>query len=187
MRMMKFGFVTNISQNEKNEKEVPELMMNEEDDDDDDKMNRKKLSRGKLVKDFLMGFQNVKTYIKSSSELDKQMDGFNLIVGSLKEEANEIVFGFHSNQSEVKSLDGWNEFENGMSNGIIKDHKSEWEKVRIGKTMLGDLLKERYCKMNDDDQDDDDVDDRLINDLFKILRAEAIADLFIVYSINQIG
>jgi uncharacterized protein with NRDE domain len=93
-----------------------------------------KLSRGNLVKDFLLGEDSPNAYLQQIQADKDNYTGFNLLVGELQ---NDVIISFYANTSdEIIDLKSG---VYGLSNHLLD---TDWHKVRSGKLKLQDSLNE---------------------------------------------
>jgi uncharacterized protein with NRDE domain len=91
-----------------------------------------KLSRGNLVKDFLLGTNSPQSYLQQIQADKDNYTGFNLLVGEFK---NDVNVAYYSNMSdEIIAL---NSGIFGLSNHLLD---TNWNKVTSGKSKLKNAL-----------------------------------------------
>lgn len=151
-RTNRFGFLTNLSSS------LEQI----------EPKNPKWISRGNLLKEYLGESdmnKSLEEFIrKIKSDDEDLMDGYNLVVGQIKDHAQDLILDSHCNRVRNKRNQMHNqEDENGMSNGIRTDvEEHQWAKVNLGKRLLTKrMLKE--IRNGESNQE------KLIDDLFKIL------------------
>jgi uncharacterized protein with NRDE domain len=93
-----------------------------------------KLSRGNLVKDFLLGEDSPNAYLQQIQADKDNYTGFNLLVGKLQ---NDVIVSYYANTSD-EIIDLKSGFY-GLSNHLLD---TDWHKVRSGKLKLQDSLNE---------------------------------------------
>jgi uncharacterized protein with NRDE domain len=93
-----------------------------------------KLSRGNLVKDFLLGEDSPNAYLQQIQADKDNYTGFNLLVGELQ---NDVIVSYYANTSD-EIIDLKSGFY-GLSNHLLD---TDWHKVRSGKLKLQDSLNE---------------------------------------------
>jgi uncharacterized protein with NRDE domain len=92
-----------------------------------------KISRGDLVSDFLKANESVEEYLWKIQQNADDFSGFNLLVGEINNNINEI--GYYSNREDkIKFLDAGIY---GLSNHLLD---TPWRKVEKGKEELSKLL-----------------------------------------------
>jgi uncharacterized protein with NRDE domain len=117
----------------------------------DPNQRKGKLSRGNLVKDFLLGEDSPQTYLQQIQSDKGYYTGFNLLVGELQ---NEVNLSYYSNVSdEIIELDSGIY---GLSNHLLD---TDWNKVKSGKAEFENAL-----------------NDVSINNLFEILADKTLAN-----------
>lgn len=113
-----------------------------------------RLSRGNLVADFLKTDEPAKLYLKRIQERAYEFSGFNLLLGEISKQKDE-VFYFSNREDKIKKLE---KGLYGVSNHLLD---TPWRKVEKGKAVLAELLKnERIAKES----------------FFELLSDEALAD-----------
>jgi len=100
----------------------------------DPKEEKRTLSRGNLVADFLKKSMPAKDYLEQIRETADKFSGFNLIVGEINADRNEVCY-YSNRQSEIIKL---NSGLYGLSNHFLD---TPWKKVTKGKQVLAELLK----------------------------------------------
>lgn len=113
-----------------------------------------KFSRGNLVADFLKSGEPAETYLKDIQNKSQEFSGFNLLVGEINTEKNEILY-FSNRTGQIKKLEPGLY---GLSNRLLN---TSWRKVEKGKTDLAELLKNKEITKEA---------------FFELLRDETIAD-----------
>jgi uncharacterized protein with NRDE domain len=98
------------------------------------------ISRGDLVSDFLKGNESVEKYLQKIQTNANEFSGFNLLVGEINEQNDEI--GYYSNrENKIKFLKAGIY---GLSNHLLD---TPWRKVEKGKAELSTLLQnDELCK-----------------------------------------
>lgn len=114
-------------------------------------------SRGELVADFLKSDESAEIYLKNIQNKAQEFSGFNLLVGEVNREKNELFY--LSNRAEqIKKLEAGLY---GLSNHLLD---TPWRKVVKGKNDLADLLrqdaflKESFFELLGDETLADDAD-----------------------------
>jgi len=90
-------------------------------------------SRGELVADFLKNEISSEEYLENVKENSADYTGFNLLVGEINREKQEIFY-FSNRENEVRKLQ---EGLYGLSNNFLD---VPWRKVEQGKAELADLI-----------------------------------------------
>jgi uncharacterized protein with NRDE domain len=90
------------------------------------------LSRGNLVRDFVLGSQSPLEYIHFVKDSAKKYNGFNLVVGEVY--GQSFFYGNRGNQDITEILDN---IVYGLSNGTLI---SPWPKVEFGKRIFGNEI-----------------------------------------------
>ena len=99
-------------------------------------------SRGELVAGFLKSEISSKEYLESVKENSGDYTGFNLLVGEINREKQEMFY-FSNRENEVRKLqDGLY----GLSNNFLD---VPWRKVEKGKEELADLLYDEELQKDD--------------------------------------
>lgn len=91
-------------------------------------------SRGALVADFLKSDEPPEIYLRDIQSRAREFSGFNLLVGELNRDRDEILY-FSNRGAEIKKL-GPGLY--GLSNHLLD---TPWRKVERGKSVLAGLLK----------------------------------------------
>ncbi len=94
-------------------------------------------SRGNLTVDFLKNDESAKTYLNRLRKHKDDFSGFNLLIGEISSEKNE-VFYFSNRQNTYREL-GTGIY--GLSNHFLD---TPWQKVEKGKRYLEDILTRRF-------------------------------------------
>ncbi len=99
----------------------------------DSRQEKAELSRGNLVADFLKTDISSIEYLKDIRSRSKKFAGFNLLVGEMNSNRNELFY-FSNRQGEIRELDAGLY---GLSNHLLD---TPWKKVRKGKDIFEKLL-----------------------------------------------
>jgi uncharacterized protein with NRDE domain len=91
--------------------------------------NQQEMSRGHLVRDYLLGRENPMHHAGGVSMQGAQYSGFNLLLGS----AGELAYVSNRNEGPVTVQPG----SHGLSNHLLD---TDWPKVHAGREHLGSLL-----------------------------------------------
>ncbi|KND04635.1 uncharacterized protein SPPG_00352 [Spizellomyces punctatus DAOM BR117] len=138
------GFITNF-------REHPSLV------------NPTALTRGYLVRDFLLSCADPQTYAETVASQQYRYNGFNLVLGAVNPGGNEDVVGWYcGNRGPVRDEPPTLLKKGviyGMSNGVLMEKRSDWPKVERGKELLEHLL-----------SNPPDDHETLINSLLDVLR-----------------
>lgn len=111
-------------------------------------------SRGDLVAAFLKSNISANEYLRSVSAVRGEFAGFNLLLGEINSESNELYY-YSNRQDEITNLAPGTY---GLSNHLLD---TRWPKIEVGKRELSDCLKREVIS----------------NDLFfEILADETLAD-----------
>ncbi|PRC91647.1 NRDE family protein [Solimicrobium silvestre] len=94
-------------------------------------------SRGQLVSDYLIGADNVESYIQRISKHADHYNGFNLLVGEISETSQELCWFSNRNTSDARNGQLLTPGIYGLSNGTLD---SPWPKVSKTKAELASLL-----------------------------------------------
>ncbi|KAA1101639.1 hypothetical protein PGT21_026724 [Puccinia graminis f. sp. tritici] len=110
----KFAFLTNIESPQTN------IVDNREESNQFKQSFSFKLSRGRIIQDFLQSSKSIKSYLNKlkSSHSSKIMKGYNLVIGQIgKTDEEENQFGFFCNQEPdiIDGVDVWNDNDYGRS------------------------------------------------------------------------
>ena len=99
----------------------------------DPKQEKGSISRGNLVADFLKGSVLARDYLEDIKTRAKQFSGFNLLVGEINPEREELFY-FSNQEGEIRKLE---KGLYGLSNNLLD---VSWRKVTKGKERLGKLI-----------------------------------------------
>lgn len=91
-----------------------------------------KISRGKLVLDFLESDQSPENYLNRIWEERNQFDGFNLLIS----DGDRLFYASNYSESPVEVSPGIH----GLSNGLLND---PWPKTELAKNQLSEIILER--------------------------------------------
>lgn len=91
-------------------------------------------SRGDLTRDFLMGNDSTKNYLRRIENEKNDYSGFNLLVGEFTENENELLYFSNCGGDGIKKLHAGIY---GLSNALLD---TNWRKVETGKTNFARIL-----------------------------------------------
>lgn len=115
------------------------------------------ISRGNLVADFLKSNETAEFYLKNIEKRSNEFSGFNLLVGEINSEKNELYY-FSNRGGEIKKLVPGIY---GLSNHLLD---TPWQKIERGKKIFSSLLTkpvfsdELFFKLLSDDVPAEDAD-----------------------------
>ncbi|KAI9103770.1 NRDE protein-domain-containing protein [Phlyctochytrium arcticum] len=96
-----------------------------------------KLSRGCLVRDFLLESVSSEEYARDITQKSASFDGFNLFVGNVN---SDCLYCTNKTYPETLPITVTPSVVHGISNGVYVDGSSDWPKVERGKGLMQEAI-----------------------------------------------
>ena len=99
-------------------------------------------SRGDLTKDFLVGVETAKNYVRKIEQGKSDYSGFNLLIGEFAEDENELFYLSNRSDKILNLSDGIY----GLSNHLLD---TNWHKIETGKRQFAEILQRETIEVQE--------------------------------------